>query len=712
MKARSLSLCILAIGLGLVLAWAVAAQGPGPEPSSTGARTAGDPITLNLNLGEGPFTLDPARASDSASINVVEQLFVGLVDVDDETAEVRPELATGWTVSPDGTVYTFTLRSDAAWSDGHPVTAEDVRYGILRSLDPATESGYAYVLTFVVKNAGAYHDGTITDTNQVGVTAVDTTTLRVTLEGPAPHALSILSMGVARPVPRWAIEAHGVPTWTEPANIVTNGPYRLAEWVHDDHILLEKDPTYYGAADVQIERVKMWIVDQATAWQMYLDGQLDTTFVPYAAFDQVRADPLLSQELVIAPKGCTYYYGFNTTKPPVDNVHMRRALSHAVDRLELVEDVADVIGEGQKPAQWFCRPGMAGCPTMESHPDAGIKSDPNAARVELQAYMDEMGYASVDEIPEILLMYNTLEKHRRIAEYISQAWMDDLGVTVVISDMEWHAYLDFLQADSPPVWRLGWCLDYPDANNWTRQVFAIGGHEENATQWRNEEFTALCEEAALEPDPIKRQDMYAQAETILCYEDAAIIPLYWYTSLEATKPYLERTYPACGWYDIATWRLTRVSGVIDPGGGELTSYDGDTTIRVPAGAVTRTIVMTHAPAFGMPPGGNLTGIGHVFDVTAVYSSTDPGTASLPVQIVPGYTYTITVRYTDTELGPAIEDTLGFYWWDEDAWSQEGIASQVNVTDNVVTAEVDHFSRFAVLGVKRQWVYLPIVLRND
>jgi len=699
MKARVLLLPILVAALVLALAWATAAEEPAPNPSSI---AASDPIILNLNLGGEPTTLDPALAPDftSSSASVIEQLFLGLVDLDDETAQVRPELATSWTVSPDGTVYTFTLRSDVTWSDGNPVTAQDVRYGILRSLDPATGSPFAYALN-AIKNAAAYNQGTITDPNQVGVAAINSTTLRVTLEEPGLHILAILSMWVARPMPQWAIEAHGVPTWTEPANIVTNGPYRLTEWVHGDHILLDKNPTYYDAANVQIEQVKMWMLGASLAFTEYEASNLDTVYVSLADLYHVRTDPLLSQELYIGPMGCTYYYGFNTSKPPVDNVHMRRALSHAVNRRGLIDNA---VGGVQEPAPWFCRPGMVGCPTMASHPNAGIGYSPNSARVELQTYMSEMGYTSVGQIPEITLMYHTPGGHEGIAEYVRQNWIDTLGITVAISVTNWSDYLALLSADSPQVWRLGWCLDYPDANNWARQVFAIGGHEENATQWRNEEFTTLLENAAVETNPVTRQNMYAQAETILCYEDAAIIPLYWYTSVGVTKPYLERTYPAFP-FDIATWRITRVSDVIGTGGGELESYDGNTSIQIPAGAITDTAIITQSPASGMPPSGNLTGIGHVFDVTAVYSST--GQPADPTQ-----PYTITVQYTDTEKGPAVEDTLGLYWWNEEAsqWSQQGIASSVNVADNLITAEVDHFSLFAVLGETRR-MYLPVVLRS-
>jgi oligopeptide transport system substrate-binding protein len=263
---------------------------------------------------------------------------------------------------------------------------------------------------------------------------------------------------------------------------------------------------------------------------------------------------VLSPEFVTLPRGCTYYYGFNTAKPPVDNVHMRRALSHAVDRVSLVENVTK---GGQVPAQWFCRPGMAACPTMDSHPDAGIKSDNDAAKAELQAYMDEEGYTDVSEIPEIILMHNTSEGHKRIAEAISEMWKETLGIEVTLTNQEWKVYLATLQTEgaAPHVWRLGWCLDYPDANNWTKEVFACGGHEEVPTSWCSEEFSALCAEAAVESDLATRQDMYAEAETTLCYDEAIISPLYWYTLLQVTKPYVNRNYTQTGHDAWEKWSL-------------------------------------------------------------------------------------------------------------------------------------------------------------
>jgi len=244
-------------------------------------------------------------------------------------------------------------------------------------------------------------------------------------------------------------------------------------------------------------------------------------------------------------------------------------------------------------------------------------------------------------------------------------------------------------------------MDYPDANNFLNE--GVIPQRSSYGGWTNATYESLLDQAAREQNLETRKALYKQAEEILVETDAVMLPLYYYASVVATKPYLERTYAVGGGFDIATWRISRISGTIGTGGGSLTSYHGDTTIEIPAGAITDTIVITHTPAYGMPPGGNVAGIGHVFDVTAVYSNTGQ-----PAQIAPGQTYTITVQYTDAEKGPAIENTLALYYWDSSQWVKEP-SSVVDTIANKVTATPDHFSLWAVLGETRR-VYLPLIMR--
>ena len=544
MKARTSFLLILAVGSGLALTWAVAARGSALDQRSVSTQTASPPHTLNLNLAGEPFTLDPAWVTDSISINVVEQLFIGLVDLDDETGEIRPELATRWTVSVDRTVYTFTLRNDVTWSDGNPVVAEDVRYGILRTLDPATQSAWAYPLTSIIKNAGAYNDGAITDPDQVGVTAVNHTTLRVTLEYPASYVLSILAMWIARPMPQWAIEAHGVPTWTEPAHIVTNGPYRLAEWAHDDHILLEKKPTYYDAVNVQIARVKMWIVDIDTAGQMYLNNQLDIVTVPYTI--NTPLDPLLRRELHIQPVPCTYYYGFSTSLEPFDNPLVRKAFIAATNRQGLIENVTRGF---EQPALTFTSPGVFGY--VDGYAEGiGIPYDPAQA----QQWLAAAGYPNGQGLPPITLWFNSSYGHEAIAEYVRDNWYTTLGVSVTLQSLPWQEYSDVIGEGEFQVWRFAWCRDYRNAHNFLSDAILHnrGGRFGN---WTNSTYDSLVSYAAWEQDPDVRKALYKQAEEILAETDAVIIPLYFYADGVATRPYLERTCWIGDECDIAAWRF-------------------------------------------------------------------------------------------------------------------------------------------------------------
>ncbi len=538
------------------------------------------PNILRVNLGPGDVpTLDPALATDTSSVQIIDEITVGLTRLDEVTLELKPGMAERWEASEDGLTYTFYLRQGIPWvrwngqeveqvkdEEGNVryVTAHDFEYGIKRTCNPDTASDYAYVLAFAIKgcdellNAENWAEKTDEEKQAlidgVAAKALDDYTLQVTFTTPAVYNLNIIGMWVAHAMPKWIIEERG-DRWTEPGFNQSYGPFTLKEWVHDSYVTIVKNPFWPGFENIPqpaIDEIKFTMLDASPAFAEYEAGNLDVAGVPLADMDRVKADPVLSKELMIAPMACTYYYGFNTSKPPVDNVHLRRALSLAIDRQGLIDNV---LKGGQQPAQWFCRPGMAACPTPDKYPDLGVKYDPEKAKAELQAFMEEKGYTDVSQIPEIILMFNTHEGHKRIAEAISQMWKEVLGIQVTVTNQEWKVYLKTLQEDSPHVWRLGWCMDYPDANNWTREVFAIGGHEENATQWRNEEFTKLLEEAALEKDYAKRQDMYAQAEQILVWEDAAIAPIYWYTRVTCTKPYVNRTFSQHGHEMFEKWSL-------------------------------------------------------------------------------------------------------------------------------------------------------------
>jgi len=504
------------------------------------------PVTLEWNLGAEPPTLDPALATDTTSVDVIEQLFLGLTDFDDETMAVIPELATSWEVSEDGLVWAFHLRKDVKWTDGRPVTAYDIEYAVKRTCDPATASDYAYVL-YIIKGAQEVNTGEITDLNYIGVKAIDDYTIQFALNQPAGYFPAIAGMWIVRPLPRWAIEKYGE-KWTEPENIVTNGAYLLTKWAHEDEIVLEKNPDYFGVDDVQIERVHcVMIVEDSTSMAMYEDGKLDDTPVPLEDMDRVKADPVLSEELTIAPYLCTYYYGFNNTKPPFDNPLVRKAFSAAIDRQSLIDYV--LKGE-QVPATTFSCPGIFGHVPAEE--GVGIGYDPDAAR----KYLADAGYPEGKGLPEVTLMFNTSEGHSKIAQAIQQMWKEVLGVEVNVTNQEWGVYLKTVNEDAPQVYRMGWCADYPDANNWLLEVFH-STLSANPIKWHNAEYDRVTEEAAKESDPAKRLELYKRAEQILCEEEAAIAPIYFYTTVRLTKSYLQRTIAPMGGEHFKDWRITK-----------------------------------------------------------------------------------------------------------------------------------------------------------
>lgn len=532
------------------------------------------PVTLNWNLGTEPPTLDPSLATDTTSVDLTENLWVGLTIFNPVSNEVEPYLATTWEVGEDADgnqTWTFHLRDDIPWvkynpvtgettqevdADGNPrfVNAHDAAYGVKRTVDPATGSDYAYV-TYVIKNAAAINGGDEELTlDDLGVKAIDDYTLEFTLEYAAGYFDGISTMWIVKPQPAWAIEEWG-DKWTEAGLVVTSGPYALASWIHGGEMQLVKNPLWINADDVQIEVVDMvMIVEASTSFALYENSELDTTGVPLPEMDRVKADPVLSEELRIAADACTYYYGFTNNKAPLDDVRVRRAFSQAIDRQSLSDNV---LKGGQIPATSFAPPGIFGAPAPGT---VGLGYDADAAVASLQEYLDEKGMTVADfNALDVVLMHNTSEGHASIAAAIQQMWADTLGVEVRVENQEWAVYLDTLKNttpidDMPHIWRLGWCADYPDENNWVHEVFNA---DAGANRLRREagDFDALTAAAGVESDPAKRLAMYLEAETILTEVETAFAPIYHYTSVVVTKPWLIRNYPVIGGNDFFNWTI-------------------------------------------------------------------------------------------------------------------------------------------------------------
>lgn len=518
------------------------------EPGEDGGEIEGlNPKTLYLNHGPADPQLDPGYGSPQSSPDmfIARQLFIGLFRRDETTGKPVPELVRSWSMTPNAKKFTFKLYSGVKWTDGKPVTAYDVRYAILRNLAPATGSNFAFILS-IIENASEYHDGTITDPNLVGVKALDSTTVQFTLEESAAYFPSVLATPIAWPLPSWAISAHPS-DWTEPGNIVTNGPYRMKTWIHGSKLVLTKNPKYFKASKVKIQVVQFSMLDEASAWTRYQNGKLDTVYVPESEWSGA---PLA--ELNKSMRFCTYYYGFNTSKAPFDELLVRKAFIAAADRQGVVDYV---LGYAQKPALTFTAPGIFG------HVDGvtegvGIPYNPTRAK----KWLSDAGYPNGVGLPPITLVYNTGIGNENIANHIRENWIDNLNVNVAADDMAWDDYLEQLETDPPQIWRLGWCTDLYDAHNFVNDGIRPG----NFGGWSNSTYDNLIYQVRRNPIPSKRLTKYKQIEKILVQTDAIMMPIYYYAFGWATKPYLERGYGDGGYGGhIDDWKflLTRPTNV-------------------------------------------------------------------------------------------------------------------------------------------------------
>lgn len=536
---------------------------------------------LNMTLGPGDVpTLDPSKAEDTSSIQLDILMFPGVTRTNEETSVVETAMATSWDVSEDGLVYTFKLAENVPWvkydemqgevvqvmdDEGNPrmVTANDFYYGFIRTLKAETGSPYAYVLDMLLAGAEDFHygDAETRDETTVGVKVIDDYTLELTFVKPGVFNAAVAGMWMGYAQPSWLIEAVG-DRWFEPGIIQTYGPYTLKDWVHDYEATLIKNPFWVGNEFhpvPKIDEINFRFIDDSVAISEYEAGNIDVSAVPGEDMDRIKADPVFSAEYVQAPVFCSYYYGFNTSLEPVNDARVRRALSMAIDRQGLIDAV---LKGAQTPARWVENPGLAGAPTTELFPDAGIGTDFEKAKTELQAYLDEKGVTAADL--DITLLFNDTVGHKNIAEAIQSMWKDTLGVEAKLAAQEWKVYLELIDGpNAPQVFRLGWCQDYPDANNFTKELFGLCGNSNackagkvyGGMQYLNPAYEALLNEAAAETDNAKRQELYAAAGNIIYRDDAAVAPIYWYGRQTLTKPYVTRTFGVGGQEYFDKWDI-------------------------------------------------------------------------------------------------------------------------------------------------------------
>ncbi|KAB2905168.1 MAG: peptide ABC transporter substrate-binding protein [Anaerolineae bacterium] len=532
----------------------------------SGAQEAKVLYVANIGQDDIPH-LDPGLAEDVASIQILEATYVGLTTLNEVTVTVEPGIATEWSVSDDGLVYTFSLMQNVPWvvyntdsgaveevkdADGNVryVTANDFVYGIKRTLDPNTAGPYAYVLApWIV--GGAEYNGGSGSADDVAVAALDDYTLQITAPKATPFLANIYGMWMALAQPQWVIDEMG-DAWADEGTFQSYGPYALKEWAHDESLTLIKNPFWPGTdyvGQAKIDEIVFLLLEQSAKLAEYEAGNLDfMDDLPTADLDRIRVE--YPNEFTVSPSSCSYGYGFNTEKEPVNDARVRRALSMAIDRQAITDNI---LKAGQIPAGFYMLPNLTAAPSQEDYPDLAIKYDPEAAKAELQAYLDEKGI-SVDELPPITYMTNETDLHKSIIEAIQNMWRETLGVEVQITFQEFGVFLDTRKNDAPQIFRYGWCYDYPDAHNFSGELFRSDSTQ-NDPNWVNPEYDALVDQALTENDPDVRRELYAQAEYLLVNQDAAMAPIYYYVETQLTKPNVERTLSVIGRERFEKWDI-------------------------------------------------------------------------------------------------------------------------------------------------------------
>ena len=478
--------------------------------------------------GSEPRYLDPGLNTALDAANIIINVFEGLTRVDAKGRTV-PGMAEKWTVSKDGLTYTFYIRKNAKWSDGKPVTAYDFEYAWKRALDPNTGSEYAYQL-FYIKNGQKFYEGKA-KASDVGVKALNRTTLQVTLEAPTPYFIDLTNFPTYFPVRKDIVQKYGDKWATDPKTYIGNGPFKMTKWVHNSYIELEKNNNYWDAKSITLQKMILKLSNDNNANLMaFTAGQVDgAEGIPTEEIPRLKREG----KIKIAPLIGTYYYLVNCKKPPFTDKRVREALSLAIDRTRIV----NLLKAEQKPATGFVPYGIKGI-SKDFREESGNFLPVTADLAKAKKLLAEAGYPNGKGMPEIEIIYNTDEGHKKVAEAIQNMWKQ-LGINVKLSNMEWKVLLERRQKKDYMVARDGWVGDYNDPMTFLDLFTSYSGN--NNTNWSNKQYDSLIEKAKKEVDTKKRMQYMIQAEKILM-QDYAIIPIYFYTKVYLLKDYVKNYY--------------------------------------------------------------------------------------------------------------------------------------------------------------------------
>lgn len=527
---KTFRMTLAAISLSSIITPAIAANPP------AGAQLA-EQQQIVRHIKDEPASLDPLKAVGLPEIQVIRDLFEGLTNQEAQ-GKIVPGVAQSWS-SSDNKTWVFTLRNNARWSNGDPVTAQDFVYSWQRLVDPKNSSAFAWFAGLSgIQNAAAITKGEMTP-DKLGVVAQSKNQLKVTLDRPVPWFPALVANVALFPVPQKIIAQQG-DSWTSPGKLVGNGAYQLSERVVNEKIVLTRNPHYWDDAHSVLTKVTFVpINEESSATKRYRSNDIDITeSFPKNMYALLKKT--LPGEVYTPDQLGTYYYAFNTQKGPTADVRVRKALSWSIDRKVIAEKV---LGTGEKPAWHFTPDVTAGfkpLPTfMQQH-------DQNSLNAQAKSLLAAAGYGPGKPL-KLKLLYNTSESHQKIAIAVASMWKKNLGVDVTLENQEWKTYIDSRNSGNFDVIRASWVGDYNEPSTFLNLL--TSGNSSNIARFNNADYDAVIAKASRETSDQVRNSDYNRAEQILA-EQAPIAPIYQYTNGRLIKPWV-KGYPITNPEDVA-----------------------------------------------------------------------------------------------------------------------------------------------------------------
>jgi oligopeptide transport system substrate-binding protein len=514
------------LAAGIIAALGITATGSAFAADVPAGVQLADKQEIVKNNGSEVQSLDPHKIEGVPENNVTRDLMEGLAN-NGLDGSIVPGVAESWD-NKDFKVWTFHLRKDAKWSNGKPVTAQDFVYSWQRVVDPKTASPYASYLQYAhVENVDDVIAGK-KDKSTLGVKAIDDHTFQVTLTEPVPYLVEMTPHYAMKPVYKEAVEKFGE-KWTLPANYVSNGAYKLKDWVVNERIVLERNPEYWDNAKTIINKVTFLpISSEVTDVNRYRTGEIDMTYnnMPIELFQKLKKE--IPKEVHVDPYLCTYYYEINNQKAPFTDARVREALKLGLDRDIITNKVKN---QGDLPAYSFTPPYTDGAKLTAPEWFSWTQEKRNEVAKKLLA---DAGYGPGKPLT-FSLLYNTSDLHKKLAIAAASIWKKNLGVDVKLVNQEWKTFLDTRHQGTYDVARAGWCADYNEPSSFLNMM--LSDSSSNTPHYKSAEFDKLMANVLTAKTKEERAELYQKAEVQLD-KDSAIVPVYYYVNARLVKPYV------------------------------------------------------------------------------------------------------------------------------------------------------------------------------